>query len=896
MNEPLHLRGVLKLLRTFCPDHLYEELSGDLIQRFEKDARIFGIARAKRKMFWNAMRLFRPGIVFRSKRTIEFRHTYMIQNYFKIAIRSMIKDWVFPVINVTGLAVGIVAFVLILQYVNFETTFDEFHTGEHEIYRVVYRQVENGDEKNNSAMHFIGLRELLKDNFPEVGSFTGFSPIPSNLGFAFGYKDKTYLESGSFLRADSAFFKTFPSLLVRGDQSSVLADQHNLVISEKIAKKIFGDEDPIGKHFVDIADHARDGKDYMISGVMRDIPANSHFHADFVCPMERSWDTVSYHWESPSFYTYVAVRSGTNTANFSSRLNELLKGIEKDYPATRGAQALLQPIGDIHFDSHLHDELETNGNAYMVYILFSVGILVLVIAWINYINLETARFARMAREIGIRRIVGSSKGDLVMQLFIKYLCLTMAAVILAATTLLLVVPYFSEFTGVPVHNLSWTRIEFWLPAGLVFSAGSAVMGIYPVLTLLRVNPVSSVKGDFTIPGRTSFLRRPLAVVQFTASIVLLAFLFVVTQQLEFMQISNKKIDVDQVIVVKNALAYDDQSENKRFDDFYKLKNELESNSTVGFITSSSAIPGSRIGFTLVNEIKRKKGDPYNPVRYKLLFTDYDFIPLYGLKLIAGRNYVPKDVVDGFTSKLIFNESAIRHLGFASPEEAVGQIVQFPFWNEKNPGHEIIGVVEDYHHEAIKHSVEPTMFILNQDKFQQVFFSIRLNSGSDPRLAVSSIETAWKKIYADRPFNYFFLDDYYDQQFKSELYFSRIFGAFAGVAIFLACLGILGITLFEASTRAKEISIRKVLGGSVLHLVLLLSRDQIKVLFVSALASVPVIYYVSSEWLSTYPVRIDLKFSYFVVPLAFIFLLSSLVSGAQTIKGAHTNPVDHLKNE
>ncbi len=886
----------LRFLRLYCPEHLYEEIEGDLLQRHQRDVAKVGEKQAKRRLLWNAIRFFRPGIIFRSRRTPEFRYNYMIKNYFRLAIRNLVKNWVFSIINISGLAVGIVAFVLIMQYVNFETSFDSFYESDKEIYRIAYSQYENGEEKNNSAMNFIGIRQLIKDHFPEVKTYTGFSPIPANLGFSFGYNGKNYLEPGKMLRVDSGFFKTFPGLLTKGDPSRVLSDQHNLVISEKIAAKIFGDEDPIGKHIVDIDDHARDGNEYVISGMIRDIPANSHFHTDFICIMEQSWDTLSYHWDEPNFYTYVALERGTEVKKIESRLNDFLAALEKDHPDMKGSKVFFQPLRDIHFYSHLKDELETNGSAFLVFVLFAVGIVVLLIAWINFVNLEIARFGSMAREVGIRRIIGSAKSDLVFQIFIKYFCLTLASILLAGVLIVLVTPYFSFITGVPINEISWTRVEFWIPAILIFVTGSLIMGIYPILVLIKLNPVVSIKGKFSAIGGKSLLRGPLAVVQFTASIVLLAFLIVVTRQLEFMQLSNKKIDVDKVVVVPNPLAYNDDSMKKREDDFNTLKNKLLATHNVKAISTSSAIPGSEIGFTLVNEIKRKKGDLYNPERYKLLFVDYDFISLYDLKLKAGRNFVPGDIVDGFTAKLIFNETAIYNLGFKSPEEAIGQIVQFPFWNKENPGHEIIGVVEDYHHEAIKHPVPPVLFILNQEKFQQVYFSIRMAEGSDPRAALYLIEESWKDIFPDRPFSYFFLDDHYDQQFKSEVYFGRIFGAFSSIAIFLACLGILGITLFEANARLKEISIRKVLGGSMTHLVALLSKEHMKVVLISGIVSMPLIYLGATYWLTSYPVRIELNVIYFLMPLLAIFLVSMLVSATQTVRAANTNPVDHLKNE
>jgi putative ABC transport system permease protein len=298
----------------------------------------------------------------------------------------------------------------------------------------------------------------------------------------------------------------------------------------------------------------------------------------------------------------------------------------------------------------------------------------------------------------------------------------------------------------------------------------------------------------------------------------------------------------------------------------------------------------------VNEIKKNKTDPFNPTRFKLLFIDHNFIPLYGLKLKAGRNYLPGNKDEENNGRIILNESAIYALGFNSIEEAIGKEVSFPLWSWMKPKSEIIGIVEDYHHESIKRPVMPMIFFLNLRGFQQVHFSVRVNAGSNPAEALSYIESTWKKVFPERPFRYFFLDDYYDQQFKSELHFGRVFGLFAGVAVFLACLGVLGITLFEANARLKEVGIRKVLGASVKNILALLSKEHFRVAMISSVAACPLIYLLASQWLTNYPVRINVTAIIFALPIAVVVLLIVVTSSFLTWKVATSNPVDHLKHE
>jgi putative ABC transport system permease protein len=328
------------------------------------------------------------------------------------------------------------------------------------------------------------------------------------------------------------------------------------------------------------------------------------------------------------------------------------------------------------------------------------------------------------------------------------------------------------------------------------------------------------------------------------------------------------------------------------------------NASVQMVSSSSAIPGTEIGFTYVNLLKRNVNDPYDPTRFKTLFVDYNYIPFYGFKLLAGRNFDPPRPVQNWIDPwddenwltLILNVSAIHALGFNSPEEAVDKIVEFENFEDHFQKHRIIGVVEDYHHEAVKKEIFPMIFSPNYGSFQQVYYSIRLNPTSSPEQAVDDIRKSWTAAFPDKPFEYLFLDDYYDQQFKSELYTKRIFSVFAGIAVFIGCLGILGMTLFEASARQKEISIRKVLGASAASLIGLLSRDNVRLILLSAVIATPLIYFIAQKWLSSYPMRIDVSPMFFVIPLAILLLLVAFVSSFQTIKAASTNPTDHLKNE
>jgi putative ABC transport system permease protein len=886
-------RWVVRFLRSICPAHLVEEIEGDLIQKYERDLKKWRKGVAKRKLAWNAIRFFRPGIIFRNKISMDLNQADVLWIYFKVACRHLLKSKSYSFINVIGLAVGLTAFFLITQYVSFEKSYDTFHENGNEIFRVTLEYRENGEVTNTSAKAYIEVGDALRQYVPQIKDLTGFTKIPANTGFLFRYKEKLYNEGGGFVHADTNFFKVFPSLLIKGDPKTALSEKHNLVISESIAKKIFGDIDPIGKQWENVNENEGRG-DYVISGVLRDLPANSHFHANFISVVDRSeWGNLL-PWQG-FFYTYITLPENDDKLNVKAQLDRLNRWLKSADEKTKGASVTLQQLHDIHLYSELKDDLEMGGSEKWLYILYSIGLIVLVMAWINYINIQTAKFITRAKEVGIRRIVGSRKVDLAMQFLVEFAIITLLSTLIAGLLLQFIYTRFAYLTGVPISEFQWSSPSLWLGSLTLFLAGSLLAGIYPALYLLKLDPISFIKGKVVGALRGRKMQKSLLVVQFTCSIVLIAFLLVIDRQVDFMQTSDTNVELERVISIRNPTAYMNQEHDKKKMDFKILSDELTRNPSIKAVATSSAIPGAEIGFTYVDLIKRNVSDPFDPTRYKTLFIDYNFIPVYGLKLKAGRNYSEQNGEDENWETLILNESAIRKLGFSSAEEAVGQDVQF-MAVEKWDKYKIVGVVEDYHHEAIKKEIYPTIFFLNHNIGQQVYYSVRLNGKANTREVVEYIEESWKEIFPEKQFEYFFLSDYYDQQFKSELHFSRVFALFSAIAIFIACLGILGMTLFESNARLKEISIRKVLGASAVSVVSLLSKDNIRFIALSAVLAMPMIYFTAMEWLSTYPARIQLSVVFFLVPVGVILSLVMVTASFQTIKAATSNPVDNLKHE
>jgi putative ABC transport system permease protein len=836
----------------------------------------------------------------RSKFMPSLEKAWVLRSYLKVAFRHLSRHKTFSIINIAGLSIGVSAFLLIVQYVSFETSFDNFHENGRTLYRVGLERHIDGSIQS-TAQNFAGLRKLLRSDFPEVFAATGFYKTPANTGVLFSYKGKIFNELGGELNADSSFFLVFPSLLLRGDPETALHDPHSIVLTETMARKVFGDVDPMGLQIQFPNDGGRPSE-YTVTGILKEIPENSHFHAKFVVPLQYFWGEHN-EWKQDFLMTYVSLADpDVDPKALTERLSSVYKSLSDQYPAVKDTKPFLQPITSIHLDSNFQDELEANGSRQLVYLACIIGLVILALAWINYVNLETSRFVTMAREVGVRRIIGSAKSDLALQFVVEYMCLVLVAVVLALAIVNLVVPKFSFVTGIPIATVEWSAPEVWIVAITVLISGSVLAGSYPALFLYRLNPVAAIKGKLGEANRGRSMRRALLVIQFCSSLILIACVLVINQQLDFMRIANIKFDVDQVITLRNPTAYSGDGVQTKHQAYRTLENELLQNSSVKSITSSSAIPGTEIGFTYVNLLKRDKNAPYDPTRFKTLFIDYNYIPFFGLRLIAGRNFsAPADQwVDPLDDEqwltIILNESAIHALGFRSPEEAVDQVVEFHNFGDDFQKHRIIGVIEDYHHEAIKRPIMPMILSPNYGSFQQVYYSIRLNPGADPQGGLADIEASWKRAFPEKPFDYAFLNDYYDAQFKSELHTRRTFSLFAGIAILLGCLGILGMTLFEASARLKEISIRKVLGASAASLVALLSRENIRLVFISSVISIPVIYLLSKEWLATYPASVGVSLSLFLIPMLALLMMVLGTSALETIKASRANPVDHLKNE
>jgi putative ABC transport system permease protein len=787
----------------------------------------------------------------------------------KHAFRYLWRNKTATAINVSGLAVAMCAAFLMLQYLDFELSYDTWLPEHKQVYRVATETPARA-----TAQTYYGVGDWITETFPEVEASTRFYRWPANTGVVIEVDGNLYHER-NYLYADKGFFKVFPSLLLAGDPETALAEPNTVVISERLAMKAFGTTDIIGRTIVN---PERRNKFEKITGLLRNTPANSHLEVDIIRPYE--WVSESeYTWKA-TVWTYIRVAARASAGDLAAKLNREVKPMIKE-PTTLS----LQPLASIHLTSNLEAETKEPGSMLYVYVVGGALIFILLIAWINYVNLETARFIKRLKEIGIRRIIGSRKRDLLAKFLLEVFIVTTAAAILAVAMAVTLFPWFGYLTGLSLSALSFSVSTLWITTGSAILIATLVAGLYPLVSLIRINPIRSLKGQIT--ARASSGPRFLLTFQFVASLTLMALVVVASFQLDFMRSVSTNFDTSSIVTVYNPANYTWREDSLRQNSNEAFRNRLLQIPSVTQLATSSAIPGEPIGFTYTDLAKRSMSDPDRQVHYKVMYIDYDFIPLFGLEIIAGRNYSRNFTDEGC---LVVTESTIRELGFKSAEEALGQKIYFQemeweLWK-------IIGVVKDYRHQSIKTPANPGIFRLHRNKGQMVFYSMKVTDAN----AIPAIERLWKETWPGKPFDYFFMDEHYDQQYKSEIHFSRIFFLFSGVAVFVACLGVMGMSLFEANARIREIGIRKVLGAGINGIVVLLTKGSVKALLFSLIIATPLVYLLANRWLSSYPEHIGLSIWFVAIPFVFMLALVAVISASQILKAAVKNPVESLKHE
>jgi putative ABC transport system permease protein len=873
----------LHLLEKICPDYLFEEIEGDLIQRFNKDVRNFGGRVARRRFLWNALRFFRPGIILRNKFRIQLTKSDMIRNYLLVAFRNFRKQKSFTFLNVTGLTLGMVASLLILQYVKYERSFDKFHSKAEDIYRIQYNGYQGGKLRFECAAAVPAVGPALKNNFPEVKRFTRLFPVSGIVSYESPDHGVISFREQKMQIVDSSVFEIFDFKLLKGNKEQVLTGPYKAVISQKAAKKYFGDTDPIGKTIA-----WNGNRKFEVTGIFEDIPENSHIKFDFMLSYQTlnilSENQSETAWGWYDFNTYVLLQPGTDVKQFQAKWDNYLKKTrgEEWKKTNRSEEFILQPLLGIHLYANLLQESEPDerGDGDSVYALTFIALFILVIAWVNYINLATAKSMDRANEVGVRKVMGAEKKQLISQFFAESFLINLFAAVIAVTAVRLMWPGFAELSGrkIPLDYLM--QKDFWILLGLLFAGGTVLSGFYPAIILSSFKPVAVLKGKVMRTTQGAILRKSLVVFQFVASVVLISGSVIVYQQLNFMRNQKLGVDINQTLVLKSPGITD----STFVDRLKNFKSEALRISGIKAVSASSNVPGDEIFWA--GGIKRLLGGPENSISGYTVGIDEDYIPAFDLKIAAGRSFDREHTNE--RESIILNRAMAEALDFDDPNSALGQKVI------QGDTFEIVGVLENYHQMSLKDAVTPLVFRYAPDNSN--FIAFKMENQQRYADVIAALQQPWDAFFPGNPIDYFFLDQFFDRQYESDRQFGQIFSIFTLLAIFIACLGLFGLASFMTIQRTKEIGIRKVLGSSAQNIVLLLSKGFIQLVLIANLIAWPLAYWLMGTWLESFPYRIDINPLLFVAAGLGVVLIAFISVGVQTLKAALVNPAKTLKYE
>jgi putative ABC transport system permease protein len=807
------------------------------------------------------------------------KNIIMIKNYLRVVFRNLAKNKAFSFINIVGLAVGMAACLLILQYVSFELSYDNFHTKGDRLYRINQDRYTGGKLSTVWAAGASAAAPAFKKAFPD--EIEDYAKLVSTGQALIIHGDQKYVIKNNFL-ASGSFFKLFSYRLLQGDPNTVLTEPRSVVLTESVAKNLFHYGNAIGQT-VTLYDKAM-----KVTGIMQDLPPNTHIKLDVIesyATIKEIWgappefDTEK-QWFSDGFTAYVLLKPGVNVKSLESKFIPIVKKGMADIP-NESAVYTLQPVKDIHLYSNRKLEITSNGDGKSVYLLLGIAIFVIVIAWINYINLATARGMARAKEVGVRKTLGSGKGQLIMQFMFEAMTLNALAMLAAVIIIAVCIPAFASLTGLDIGFSLFTSPTFWGGVLITFLVGSAFSGFYPAMVLSNYRPVEVLKGKISTSSKGVILRKSLVVFQFAASIFLLIGALTVYKQISFMQNQKLGVNIDQTVVIRSPLIRVDSMRR----DMRIFKEATLALSAVKGITVSSDVPGSELGNNR-GRLRMAGQSENSNVQCRVITTDYDFLKNYGIKIIAGRDYSPKYPSD--EEALVINRSAVALFGYSKPEDIVGK--QMIFGGDP---HTIIGVTEDFHQQSLRDKFDAIIFDFSSWAGGNVSVKISADNAAQ---TVAALKANWAKYFPGDPFDYYFLDNHFNEQYKADQRFSKVFGIFTLIAIFVACLGLFGLVSYTIVQRTREIGIRKVLGSSVNGILQLLYKDFALLVVVAFVVAAPIAWYAVYQWLNGYAFRISLSPLFFVLPFVAVLIIAFITVSWLSVKAALMNPVKSLKTE
>ena len=825
----------------------------------------------------------------------------MFKNFLKTTFRGLWKNKGYSFLNILGVAVGITCCLLIFQYVAYEKSYDRFHKNANDIVRLRLDLHDQGRLTMQSATVFAGVAPLIKKDLPEVENYCrlidtriswhGNDPIQNSIVFYNEAKNIKALENKGYY-TEQSFLNMFSLNIIEGDKNILLNAPDKIILSETLAKKYFGNDDAVGRQIT-----VREGGykySYLVTGIFKDYPTNSHLSFDYLVSYPTFVNMIkrlgpkgldpetTLGWYD--YYVYLQLYPGFDQKKLDAQLVAFCdKYLNNQYLRTHNNREDLysMPLKDIHLYSHYNEEAGINSDGKSVSFLFLIAFVIIIIAWINYTNLATARSLERAKEVGIRKVLGALRKNLIMQFLMESFLLNFAAVIIAVLIVFICTHSFNHLVG------STSQKGFYLTAPYLagffglFITGTFLSGIYPAFVLSGFHPIAVLKGLFKNSGSGIFVRKGLIIGQFATSIILIAGTIIIYQQLNFMRNQKLGADINQTLILNGPSEKQDSTYTTSYQAF---KNEILGINGVKNIAASSGVMGKEIYMTNPAVIIHSKDK--NPVTVYTLYVDADFLSSYNMQFKAGRNFESNNPTDKNT--VVLSEEAAKVLGLNDPEKAMNQMI-----SNFDDTFKIIGVVSNYHQLGLNKSILPVVFVPRPEINN--YYSVKFET-SDIHKTVASIEKVWINYFPQNPFSYYFLDDEFNAQYKADEQFGKVFGLFSFLAIIIACFGLLSLSANNVLQRTKEIGIRKVLGAPVSNIVYLLAKDFMLLVCIAFFIAVPVTWFVMKNWLRDFAYRISISWWIFLVAGVTAVLIALLTISFQSIKAASANPVKSLRME
>lgn len=812
----------------------------------------------------------------------------MIKNYLTVAFRNLTKHKFYALINIFGLSVGLTCFLFIVLYVTDEITYDNFQKDIQQVYRMDFEGNIGGSVFITALASAPTAKTMIAD-FPEVADAVRMRGT-GNWLLRKKSDDITFKEELA-VYADKKFFTFFDLPLLRGDVQNIISRPKTVAISESLAKKIFGDVDPIGEVLV-----FDNESDYEVTGVFKDMPVNMHFHYNLLISMEGLEEAQRNMWMSFNFNTYLKLTPGSDPMALESKFPALVEKyigpeieqymgqtMEEFVAAGNSGGFSLMPMQDIHLKSDKLGELEPNGDIKYVYIFSAIAIFILILACINFMNLATARSANRAKEVGVRKVLGAYRQNLIYQFLSEAFLITLFSIIIAFLMLNLLLPYFNDLANKSIVASRLFSLEILGCSILILILVAFLAGSYPAFYLSSFNPIEVLKGKISKGTNSINIRSSLVVIQFTISIIMITCTVIVLNQLNYIQNRKLGYDKNQVIMLHDAWLMGDKLKS--------YKNEMLNETGIVSGTIASFLP---VGTTNNNNLwfaGKVVGQGASHVinNYDI---DHDYIETLSMNIVAGRNFSREFTSD--TTSVIINQSAAREFGYLI--DPVGNFLCTYGGSQDQPTsvyYKIIGIVEDFHFSNMRNSIEPLVFTLGESRG---FVSFRIEAENTAN-TIEILKTKWNEFAPGQPFQYSFLDDRFDRLYQNETRIGRIFGVFASLAIFIACLGLYGLASFTAEQKTKEIGIRKVLGANVIQVIGMLNRQFLKLVLISYAIGAIIAYFAMKEWLNGFAYRVDINEpTQYILAGLLAIIIALITMSSQSFRAAISNPVNSLKSE